>query len=138
MDKLIEEKASTISSSYDYLATAEMEILLDKYGVANIDRPRLYGKLLAGNKNDIDPLQDYLVEATQGMVEKGLLGLQKIFIVVPPSSLTPNPITIASNDPDLVFYDFPESIDQAIEDGECMDTAGRGHPRAGPSKTAAR
>jgi HAMP domain-containing protein len=130
-DKLIEEKAQTISSSYDYLAKAEMDILIEKFGVGNIDRAKLYAKLLAKEKTNLDPLQAFLIEETQGMKEAGLLGLQYIFMVIPPNTFSSNPITFVSNDPSLIYMTLPDEINQAIDNGDNWILMENGIPALG-------
>lgn len=130
-DKLVEEKAQTISSSYSYLAVAEMELLIDKFGVENIDRARLYKKLAARERADLDPLQAFLIQEVQKMQASGLLGLQYIFMVLPPSSLTPKPITFISNDPNLIYADLPDEITQAIENNSQWVLMENGIPALG-------
>lgn len=114
-DKLIQDKAQTISSSYSFLAQAELEVLITKFGVENIDRFALYEKLLKGEKDDLDPLQDFLIEETKKMTISGLLDMEYVFMVIPPNPLTPNPITFVASEPDLVFMQLPEEIASAVE-----------------------
>ena len=54
-DKLIEEKADTISSSYDYLAKAEMEMILSSYGVENIEVAEFYAKVMQPDRTTSTP-----------------------------------------------------------------------------------
>ena len=116
VNKLIEEKADTISSSYNYLVKAQTDILFKEYDTASVDLPTFYSRLVAGDKNDLDPLQAYIDTKMEEMVEEGLLDLQYLFMVIPPNPLSKNPITFASNDPELVFMDMPPEISNAIEE----------------------
>ena len=130
-DKLIEEKAQTISSSYDYLAQSEMEKLLREYGAENIDRPKLYEKLLKKNPDDLDPLQEYLIRELGKMKESGLLGLQYIFMVIPPNPFTSKPITFVSNDRKLLYMELPEPISEAISEEKSYILMKNGIPELG-------
>jgi len=132
-DKLIEEKAETISSSYDYLAESEMEKLLKEYGVENIDRSKLYDKLLKKDPEDLDPLQEYLIREVVRMRESGLLGLEYIFMVIPPNIFTPKPITFVSNDRSLLYLDLPGPISEAIAEGKSYIILKEGLPELGLS-----
>ncbi len=116
VNKLIEEKANTISSSYNYLVKAQTDILFKEYDTASVDLPTFYARLVAGDKNDLDPLQVYIDTKMEAMVEEGLLDLQYLFMIIPPNPLSKNPITLASSDPELVFMDMPPEISDAIEE----------------------
>jgi HAMP domain-containing protein len=116
-DKLIDEKAQTISSSYDYLAELEMQLLLDNFGLGNIDRNRLYAKLALEDPNDLDPLQTFLNQEVAKMRESELLGLQSIFMAVP-NPMGGGLITFVSSDPGQLYMQFPDEIVSAVEGGE--------------------
>ncbi len=115
-DKLIDEKAQTISSSYDYLADLEMKLLLEEYGIQNIDRGRLYAKLARMDPSDLDPLQDFLIREVDKMRRSELLGLEHIFMTVP-NPMGGGLITFVSSDPDQLYLQFPDEMVTAVEDG---------------------
>ncbi len=130
-DRLIEEKAETIASSYDYLADMEMQRLSREYGYENIDRPKLYEKLLKKDPDDLDPLQEYLINMLQNMERSELLDLQYIFMIIPPNPFTPKPVNFASNDRSLLYADLPEPISRAIEEEKSWIIMEEGLPELG-------
>lgn len=116
-DKLIGEKAETISSSYDFLAKAEMEMILSTYGIENVDLAAFYAKITSEDKNDLDPLQVFLLEEFENMRSGGLLGLRYIFMFIP-DPITRELIVFASNDKGKLYTQFSDEIKSAVENGE--------------------
>ena len=129
-DKLIEEKAQTISSSYDYLAKAEMEFILANYGVENIVLPDFYANISASDKNKIDPLQEYLIQKFEEMRTGGLLGLRYIFMFIP-DPITRDLIVFASNDQGLLYTEFSEPVKQAVANNDPWILLENGVPELG-------
>jgi hypothetical protein len=129
-DKLIEEEANTISSSYDYLAKTEMEMILDNYGVENIKLADFYAKLTAADKNDLDPLQAYLMQEFEEMRAGGLLNLRYIFMFIP-DPLSQDLIVFASNAQGFLYTQFSDQINNAVMSGETWILLEEGMPGLG-------
>ena len=128
--RLIDEKAQTISSSYDYLATAEMQVILSTYGKENIVENEFVGKVMQQDRNDIHPLQAFVSGEFQKMKESGLLGLEYIFMVMT-VPITGEQVNFISNDRSLIYSELPDSINQAVENGDSWILVEEGFPALG-------
>jgi HAMP domain-containing protein len=129
-DKLINEKAQTISSSYDYLATAEMQVILSTYGKENIVENEFLGKVMKQDRDDIHPLQAFVSGEFQKMKDSGLLGLEYIFMVMT-IPLTGEQVNFISNDRSRFYTELPGSINQAVENGDSWILVEEGFPALG-------
>jgi HAMP domain-containing protein len=129
-EKLIEEEANTISSSYDYLAKTEMEMILANYGVENINLAAFYAKVSAADKNDLDPLQAYLMQEFEEMRAGGLLNLRYIFMFIP-DPISQDLIVFASNAQGFLYTQFSDQINNAVMSGESWILLEEGMPALG-------
>lgn len=114
IDKLIETEVEGIYSAYNYIANLLVPTYEEK--LRGMPTEELIKALL---NQEVTEAQTFVNEELQKMVDEGLLGLESIFVVFPPSPLNAKPLILASNEVDLIYsWEIPEYITDTLKEGK--------------------
>ena len=114
IDKLIETEVEGIYSAYNYIANLLVPTYEEK--LRGMPTEELIKALL---NEEVTEAQTFVNGELRKMIEDGLLGLESVFVVFPPSALNPDPLILATNEVDLIYsWEIPDYIEEAIEEGD--------------------
>lgn len=113
IDKLIETEVEGVYSAYNYIANLLVPTYEEK--LRGMPTEELIKALI---NEEVTEAQTFVNEELQKMIEDGLLGLESVFVVFPPSALNPDPLILATNEVDLIYsWDIPDYIEEGMKEG---------------------
>lgn len=112
VDLMIETEAKDFRSSLDYTVAISFPSYVEEFDAASVQE-----MLLDLNAGRISGLQETVIEDIEVMVSSGYHGVEKVLLVVPPSTVSPDFMIWASNDEELVYSrELPQELVEAIEE----------------------
>ena len=111
---MLETEAENFFSSLNYTIQISMPGYIEQFEDADIQE--MINNLTT---KEISDLQELVIADMQILVDIGYHGMEKVMLVVPPTSFNPETIVWACNDRELIYeWELPEEFMAAIEDGK--------------------
>ncbi len=126
-DRLIETEANDMASSMQFLTSSELSKGAE--GLLNVDSAQILTEMAQKKMTDFQKQADL---GLKNMVDAGFFNMKEFFIVVPSSSLNPNPFVMVSSDESMVYnWQVPRYLDDAINTGATYILMKNGVPEFG-------
>jgi methyl-accepting chemotaxis protein len=129
VDKLIETESNDITSALDYLTQKEVESGMATTGLEDFDIAQFLADM---QQKKLTGYQESTAEVMKRMVDSGFFDLEYYFLIVPPSSFTPEPFVLVSSDVNMIYdWEVPGYMTEAMEAGEPYLLLEEGIPELG-------
>ena len=127
VDYMLQDHYENASQSYDYIY--KLFGYLAYLTLPEIDYTE---EVRAYLEKRPTPVTEYYSAWLKKMVDDGFLGADIMFVIQPPSALTPQPQVYVSSDPSLIFkWRVPDYLMQAIDEGASFLYLPNGIPELG-------
>jgi HAMP domain-containing protein len=126
-DKLIETQVKGVYTAYQYITNLLVPTFVERLGDTSEEEliDALLNERLTGG-------QEFVDDELQKMVDDGVLGLETIMVIVPPSILHSETLILACNDESLIYtWEVPDYIEDAVEEGDPYIWMENGVPELG-------